>query len=84
MLENPANPTLPTSYVVGENVLGGDNQQERLNCMDGNYKDILAKLKILRDCTLEPSKEVKIQSDLHGDMETSAEMLGRPQNFEGQ
>lgn len=41
---------------------------------------ILAKLEILRDCTLEPPQIVaeKIQSDLRGDTKTQAEMSERP------
>ena len=47
---------------------------------NGRYRkrkmeDILAKLKILRDCTLEIlPQEVKIQSDLHGDVKTTVEI----------
>lgn len=36
MLGNPVHPALPI-ILMGENVSGGDNQQERLSCMNGHY-----------------------------------------------
>ncbi len=81
--------------IVGENVLGGDNQQERsilCHSRESGNLEIGSPTKAFGDdIELKSSETVrwnllmkdKIQSDLHGDMKTSAEMPGRLQNFEG-